>query len=88
VPDTAIPMPDLPTDEQCEELMRIAAELSAAFQQIAAALAPVAQVLAEQVTQTYAALQATGYLDKDGKPTRPVDRPAWQSPYGPPTRHH
>ncbi|MFC9682692.1 hypothetical protein [Streptomyces sp. NPDC056948] len=28
-------------------------------------------------------------IDQDGNPVRPCpDRPAWQSPYGPPSRHH
>jgi hypothetical protein len=28
-------------------------------------------------------------IDQDGRPARPrADRPAWQSPYGPPTRRH
>lgn len=88
MPDTAIPLPPLLTDEDREQLLQAAAELGAQVQQIVTAVMPVFQAVVEQAARTFAALQSAGLLDADGKPTRPADRPAWQSPYGPPTTRH
>lgn len=40
----------------------------------------------EQIKHTHQALLDAGLIDDQGTPTRPPDRPAWQSRYGPPTR--
>lgn len=86
MPDTAIPMPPLPDDEEREQLLRAAADLGAAVHEIVVTVYPVFQAVIEQAARTFAALQNAGLLDADGKPARRTDRPAWQSPYGPPTR--
>ncbi|MFB7029653.1 MULTISPECIES: hypothetical protein [unclassified Streptomyces] len=46
------------------------------------------QAVADALTLFADHLRAAGLLDKDGHPTRRPDRPAWQSPYGPPPRRH
>ncbi|MFB7617811.1 hypothetical protein [Kitasatospora sp. NPDC056181] len=78
------------TAEQREQALQQLAEHVAAWQQMATALMPALQAAAEQLAHAFAelqrTLQAAGLLDADGRPVRPVDRPAWQSPYGPPTR--
>ncbi|MFE2912846.1 hypothetical protein [Kitasatospora indigofera] len=88
--DAAIPMPPLPAER--EQLLRDLAALTAQCQTTAIvmfeALAPVARALVAQFAELQSALQDAGLLDADGKPTRRPDRPAWQSPYGPPTRRH
>lgn len=40
----------------------------------------------EQIKHTHQALVDAALIDDQGKPTRPPDRPAWQSRYGPPAR--
>ncbi|MFE9684144.1 hypothetical protein [Streptomyces sp. NPDC006285] len=37
----------------------------------------------EQMSRSLQALRETGLIDETGHPTRPRDRPAHQSPYGP-----
>ena len=74
------------TDEQREQLLRSVANVTAALRQFAEALAPAALAMGQEFAKLSQALQAAGYLDDDGKPIKPADRPAWQSPYGPPTR--
>ncbi|MDX2552590.1 MULTISPECIES: hypothetical protein [Streptomyces] len=74
------------TDEQREQLLRSVAAVSAALQELVEACLPAVQAAAQQFAQITQALQAAGYLDEDGKPAKPADRPAWQSPYGPAPR--
>jgi hypothetical protein len=76
------------TDEQREQLLHAVADLHAAVRQFAEACVPMVQAFAQQFTQVTKALQEAGYLDEAGKPAERPDRPAWQSPYGPPTRRH
>lgn len=44
----------------------------------------------EEMSRTFAtaarALRSAGLIDEDGRVVRQPDRPAWQSPYGPPPR--
>ncbi|WP_405925452.1 hypothetical protein [Streptomyces sp. NBC_00035] len=40
----------------------------------------------EEMGRIFQALRDAGPIDESGKPTRSPDRPAWQSPYGPPRR--
>jgi hypothetical protein len=79
-------LPTQLTDAEREALLRAIADLATAFQQLATALMPTFQAMVQQCAHAYAALQAAGYIDPDGKPTHPTDRRAWQSPYGPPSR--
>lgn len=88
MPDTAIPLPPLLTDEDREQLLRLTAELGAAFQQITAAMLPTFQAVVQQFVELQRALQGAGLLDADRTPVRRTDRPAGQSPYGPPTTRH
>ncbi len=57
-------------------------QILAAF---ARALQPVVQAAAAVMRQLDEALRAAGHASSTGKPGR-RDRPAWQSPYGPPSR--
>lgn len=65
------------------------AALDEATAQFRAAFLPLIQRVADQFRQIKAAFQhlpeAVG-CDNCGNPTRHRDRPAWQSPYGPPPR--
>lgn len=82
-------MPEM-TEEQREHLLRAFAEFTAHVQAtidaFVQAFMPTAQAVTEQFAQLQQALQHAGLLDADGRPTRTADRPAWQSPYGPPKR--
>jgi hypothetical protein len=62
------------------------AEVQTTLRRFVEALAPVARAYGEQLAQLGAALQRAGLLDEHAKPVRRRDRPAWQSPYGPPQR--
>jgi hypothetical protein len=88
VTDTAPPTPTPLTDEEREQLLLLTAELGAYLQQITAAVMPAFQAIAQGFAQLQSALQGAGLIDADGKPVRRTDRPAWQSPYGPPTTRH
>ncbi|MFB7671660.1 hypothetical protein ACFC26_09605 [Kitasatospora purpeofusca] len=78
------------TAEQREAALEQCVRAVAHFQDIARAVMPAVLAAAEQLStalsQAVRQLQDAGLLDADGKPTRPTDRPAWQTPYGPPTR--
>ncbi|MFB8242012.1 hypothetical protein ACFC58_36305 [Kitasatospora purpeofusca] len=78
------------TDEQRDAALEQCARAVAHFQDIARAVMPAVLAAAEQLGtalgQVVRQLQDAGLLDADGKPPRPADRPAWQTPYGPPTR--
>jgi hypothetical protein len=78
-------MPEL-TDEQREQLLRNVAEVYAAINTFAQALIPQVQAAARAFAEIGQQLQRAGFLDEHGKPTKRPDRPAWLSPYGPPTR--
>ena len=74
------------TDEQRETIVRQAAELHAAIAQLAESFIPVARAIVDAFNQLGRQLREAGLIDEDGKPVKPADRPAWQSPYGPPPR--
>ncbi|MEU3683736.1 hypothetical protein AB0E99_22750 [Streptomyces sp. NPDC030592] len=69
------PMPEPEAAQQLGDLVR-------AFVR---ALQPVVQAAAATLRQLDEALRAAGHTP-GGKPDRRRDRPAWQSPYGPPPR--
>lgn len=75
------------TDEQREALLHNVTEVYASFAKFAEALVPQVRAAAETFAELGRQLKAAGLLDEDGNPVRP-DRPAWQSPYGPPKRRH
>jgi hypothetical protein len=73
-----------------EELQRTRAARARELHQVLLAAArtvqPAMEAAARAVREVTRMLQSAGLADKDGKPVRPQDRPAWQSPYGPPAR--
>ncbi|WP_060888677.1 hypothetical protein [Streptomyces scabiei] len=81
----AITLPQL-TDEQREALARQTAEFHGAMARIAAVAIPAFQAIVEAFNQLGRQLREAGLIDEDGKPVKAADRPAWQSPYGPPSR--
>ena len=76
------------TDEQRDKIARQAAELHAAITQLAESFIPVARAIADAFNQLGRQLHAAGLIDDEGKLVKAADRPAWQSPYGPPSRRH
>lgn len=72
------------TDEQREQLIRSMASAHAAILQLAQACIPILRAAADQFVLHTEALKQAGLLDDDYKPIQRSDRPAWQSPYGPP----
>lgn len=81
------PVPEL-TEEQREQLLRNVAEVHAAIDRFARALWPQIEAAAKAFAELGRQLQDAGLIDADGNPTARPDRPAWQSPYGPPQRRH
>ncbi|MCI4143033.1 hypothetical protein [Streptomyces sp. MMS20-AI2-20] len=73
-------------DEQREQLLANVAHLYAAIDRFVAALRPQLEAAARAFADLGQQLHAAGLIDADGNPTARPDRPAWQSPYGPPTR--
>ncbi|MGW2495865.1 hypothetical protein ACWCV2_15375 [Streptomyces pseudogriseolus] len=76
------------TDEQREQLLRNVAELHTALARFVEALRPQIEAAARAFADLGQQLRAAGLIDADGNPTARPDRPAWQSPYGPPRRRH
>lgn len=77
-----------PEPEQPPTLPDAAAQLRAAMHRFAAAYVaaavPVVRAVAEVAERVHAAEQALAEMNQHGQ----ARRPAWQSPYGPPTRRH
>lgn len=69
------PRPEL-TPEQAEELGKTLRDVTAAWRRILAALAPVVRE----------ACRAVALASEAHQRARIPDRPAWQSPYGPPQK--
>ncbi|MET7811766.1 hypothetical protein ABZT26_13010 [Streptomyces sp. NPDC005395] len=68
------------------ERVRAAVEqMRAALRAWAEAVAPAVPAMAEEFVRLAEHLREAGVVDEQGRPTR-RDRPAWQSPYGPPPR--
>lgn len=74
------------TDEQREQLLRNVAELHTALARYVEALRPQLEAIGRAFADLGQQLHAAGLIDADGNPTARPDRPAWQSPYGPPQR--
>ncbi|WP_060905373.1 hypothetical protein [Streptomyces scabiei] len=56
------------------------------FHAYAEAVRPRIEELGRALAAASQAVRDAGLVDADGKPARRPDRPAWQSPYGPPRR--
>ncbi len=65
-----------------ERVREAQAAVTAFMHAYAEALRPVM----EDLGRAFQTLCEAGLVDDDGKPVRHPDRPAWQSPYGPPKR--
>ncbi|MEI5522509.1 hypothetical protein WB388_18060 [Streptomyces brasiliscabiei] len=74
------------TDEQREQMLQRIVTVTAEIRKIAEAVAPAVIAAVTELNKAMQALREAGLLDDDYKPIRPADRPAWQSPYGPPPR--
>lgn len=61
-------------------------EAHQAIRDFVEAMRPAIEEAGRWVAQAAEALRQAGVIDEDGKPVRRSDRPAWQSPYGPPNR--
>jgi hypothetical protein len=60
-------LPNLLTNEQRDEFLRASADLIAAYQRCAAAMAPAFQALASRMTSLYRAMQNAGVIDEHGR---------------------
>jgi uncharacterized protein with von Willebrand factor type A (vWA) domain len=69
-----------------EQLLRNVTEVYAAINAFTRALIPQVQAAARAFNDLGQQLQRAGFLDEHGQATKRPDRPAWLSPYGPPTR--
>lgn len=74
---------------QAERVRRAQAIIDAFVQAMGAAIAPAAQRACgdmAEATEAFRHLPEAEGCNDCGKPAPPRDRPAWQSPYGPPSR--
>lgn len=85
-PIPAVPTVPMPGWEHREQLLRRTAELHAALAKFTEQCMPMARAIADGYAQLTRQLREAGYLDDQDQPVKPADRPAWQSPYGPPKR--
>ncbi|MDX2566066.1 hypothetical protein PV413_23785 [Streptomyces scabiei] len=74
------------TDEQREQMLQRIVTVTAEIRRIAEAVAPAVIAAVTELNKAMQALREAGLLDEDFKPVQRSDRPAWQSPYGPPSR--
>jgi predicted deacylase len=74
------------TDEQRAEMLQRIVTVTAEIRKIAELVAPAVIKAVAELKQAMDGLREAGLLDDDYKPITAADRPAWQSPYGPPPR--
>jgi hypothetical protein len=74
------------TDEQREQMLNRVVTVVAEIRKMAELVAPAVVAAVAQLNQAMEGLREAGLLDEDYKPVKAADRPAWQSPYGPPQR--
>lgn len=74
------------TDEQRDEMLERIVTVVAEIRMMAELVAPAVVAAVSQLNQALDGLREAGLLDEEYKPIKPADRPAWQSPYGPPPR--
>ena len=85
-PDTETPMQARITDEQRDQMLQRIVTVVADIRKMAQLVVPAVTAAATELNQALDQLRDAGLLDEDFKPITTPDRPAWQSPYGPPTR--
>lgn len=71
---------------QPEEFRRVAEQLRDMWQAALRVLRPLMQRVVEVFRDLRRMLRESGLVDREGKLKVRRDRPAWQSPYGPPQR--
>ncbi|MGD6750966.1 hypothetical protein [Streptomyces sp. BH105] len=65
-----------------DRLREVTQAMHAFMQAYADALRPAV----EQMARAFQTMKDANLIDEQGKPVKRSDRPAWQSPYGPPRR--
>lgn len=78
-------MPEI-TDEQRAQMLERIVTTVAEIRKMAEVVAPAVIAAVAKLTEAMEGLREAGILDEDFKPIKAADRPAWQSPYGPPRR--
>ncbi|MFD5231001.1 hypothetical protein ACFWJ5_21175 [Streptomyces qaidamensis] len=68
-----------------EQVRAAIEQMRAAFRTWAEAVVPAVRALVAEFARLAEQLREAGVVDDQGRPA-PRDRPAWQSPYGPPPR--
>lgn len=68
-----------------EQVRAAVEQVRAGLRAWAEAVAPAVRTVAEEFARLAEQLREAGVVDDQGRPVR-RDRPAWQSPYGPPPR--
>lgn len=76
------------TDVVIDEAPDRAREVHDTLRSFMRAYAEAMRPVMEQLARSFQAMRDAGLVDESGKPARRPDRPAWQSPYGPPQRSH
>lgn len=85
-------MPDRPyTDDDLRDRIAHAVadrirEVQDAMTDLMRAYAEAIRPVMEELGRAFQTMRDAGLVEDDGKPTQRTDRPAWQSPYGPPKR--
>ena len=74
------------TDEQRDQMLQRIVTVVADIRKMAQLVVPAVTAAATELQAALDQLREAGLLDEDFKPITTPDRPAWQSPYGPPTR--
>ncbi|MFI8191412.1 hypothetical protein ACIF8T_21755 [Streptomyces sp. NPDC085946] len=71
---------------EAERVRRAQAVLEAFARAYMQAVKPAVEAAGRAIAEAAQAIQQAGLVNADGRPARRRDRPAWQSPYGPPRR--
>lgn len=74
------------TDEQREQMLERIVTVVAEIRKMAELVVPAVTAAIAELSKALEGLREAGFLDDDYKPITRADRPAWQSPYGPPSR--
>lgn len=85
-PGTQTPMQARITDEQRDRMLQRIVTVVADIRKMAQLVMPAVTAAATELQAALDQLRDAGLLDDDYKPITAPDRPAWQSPYGPPKR--
>lgn len=83
-PDRYTPLVHAELHALAQETVQRASQLVTEFMRV---MTPRLRAMCEAVGQAAAALRSAGLITEDGHPARAhASRPAWMSPYGPPSR--